>query len=235
MWTSFRFAVRRSRIRGPPSVGRIIRSRGASTFRDRWTRRSIGILGYCDVGRSELLEIARGFAHPDLYAACDWTRFVVKPFPKSFPVGTRLGFRVRVCPVVRTASVGKNHRRGSEIDAFLARRWANDDLSVSIDREEVYLDWLRARINDGSGARLVDARVRHFALERLTRRTQGTDRRVKSIRRPAVTITGAIDVTDDGSFREFVRRGVGRHRAFGFGMLSLRPARLNTERLEVER
>jgi CRISPR system Cascade subunit CasE len=35
---------------------------------------------------------------------------------------------------------------------------------------------------------------------------------------------GALEVTEPGTFASSLTRGIGRHRAFGFGMLLLRPA-----------
>ena len=40
--------------------------------------------------------------------------------------------------------------------------------------------------------------------------------------RPNVVLEGTLRVTDADTFRALLARGVGRHRAFGFGMLLLR-------------
>ncbi|WP_083761830.1 type I-E CRISPR-associated protein Cas6/Cse3/CasE [Alkalilimnicola ehrlichii MLHE-1] len=42
--------------------------------------------------------------------------------------------------------------------------------------------------------------------------------------RPDALVTGRLTVRDPDTFATLVARGVGRHRAFGFGMLLLRPA-----------
>ena len=57
--------------------------------------------------------------------------------------------------------------------------------------------------------------------QRLQRRAGG--RQIFS-RRPDVTFRGTLQVTDPDRFHALLARGVGRHRAFGFGMLLLRPA-----------
>ena len=41
---------------------------------------------------------------------------------------------------------------------------------------------------------------------------------------PDAVLAGVLEVTDGEAFAALLRRGVGRHRAFGFGMLLLRPA-----------
>jgi CRISPR system Cascade subunit CasE len=49
-------------------------------------------------------------------------------------------------------------------------------------------------------------------------------RRVHTITGPDAVFKGEIQVTDGEAFARLVTRGVGRHRAFGFGMLLLKPA-----------
>ena len=39
------------------------------------------------------------------------------------------------------------------------------------------------------------------------------------------TVEGTLTVGDPDAFSRLLARGIGRHRAFGFGMLLLRPAR----------
>jgi CRISPR system Cascade subunit CasE len=42
---------------------------------------------------------------------------------------------------------------------------------------------------------------------------------------PDAVLEGVLEVVDGEAFAALLRRGVGRHRAFGFGMLLLRPPR----------
>jgi CRISPR system Cascade subunit CasE len=44
------------------------------------------------------------------------------------------------------------------------------------------------------------------------------------IERPVARITGTLQVETADAFAHLIARGIGRHRAFGFGMLLLRPA-----------
>ncbi|HEY0276048.1 MAG TPA: type I-E CRISPR-associated protein Cas6/Cse3/CasE, partial [Paenirhodobacter sp.] len=41
---------------------------------------------------------------------------------------------------------------------------------------------------------------------------------------PDIDVTGTLIVRDPALFRASVARGIGRHRAFGFGMLLLKPS-----------
>lgn len=183
------------------------------------------VLAYSAVPPSELQKQAQSFASPLAYTLIDWTRFASKPMPLEFAKGTRLGFELRVCPVVRKASAGNHHRAGAEVDAFIARVWEVDDSEVEIDREDVYRSWLAAQFERHGTAVAHSVRLTRFSLERMLRRAHGDTRRAAFIKRPAATLEGDLEVTDGGRFSELLRAGIGRHRSFGFGMLKIRPPR----------
>jgi CRISPR system Cascade subunit CasE len=65
--------------------------------------------------------------------------------------------------------------------------------------------------------------VVRFSLEQVTRRNHGEqERRSTRSTIPAVTVRGLLEVRDGAEFGQTMMRGVGRHRAFGFGMIVLR-------------
>jgi CRISPR system Cascade subunit CasE len=149
--------------------------------------------------------------------------------------GQVLGFTLRVRPIEREG------QRGSERDAFLGA--ARDVPGQPLSRETVYATWLAAQfaprvLVGGSerqpwqgGAELIDARLTRFALTPVMRRTQAgagdaAERRSRSSIGPDATLSGHLRVLDGASFAALLARGVGRHRAFGFGMLRLQPARI---------
>jgi CRISPR system Cascade subunit CasE len=66
-------------------------------------------------------------------------------------------------------------------------------------------------------------RIESFQVDRFARRHHREDVRKLVKGRPAVTFEGTLTVTDGEQFEALLARGVGRHRAFGFGMLLLRP------------
>lgn len=186
--------------------------------------RAIEVLGYTAADAPTLAEHATRFADPALYAACDWTALAARPMPATWPVGLTLGFELRACPVVRCSpTVAHPERKAREIDAFLARcAEAGPDAAVS--REAVYRAWLEAQLTRLGAARLRSVRLTGFQRARLFRQTQGQERQGRRIERPDAVFSGELEITDAGLFPELLRRGVGRHRAFGFGMLLLRPA-----------
>ena len=143
------------------------------------------------------------------------------------PAGTRAVFRLRACPIKRYGKDSKQFREEKkkqgaiEIDAYVAA-CIQAGPGVVVDRSLVYRNWLERQLDARPGARLVDVEVASFHRDRLSRQTQGEERRGHGCERPDVTFAGALEVTDAPAFDELLRRGVGRHRAFGFGMLRLR-------------
>ncbi|MFW6189812.1 MAG: type I-E CRISPR-associated protein Cas6/Cse3/CasE [Planctomycetota bacterium] len=187
--------------------------------------RALRVLAYADRPADRLQQVARSFAGPMAYRICDWPKLASKPMPDGFEPGTLLGFNLRACPVVRKASAGKYHSAGAEVDAFLSRVWEVDDPEVPVDREEVYRCWLVKQFQRRGGAepRADSIRLDRFSLERMLRRSGGDDRKSTVIKRPAATLTGRVEVSEPAAFNELLRRGIGRHTGFGFGMLKLRP------------
>jgi CRISPR system Cascade subunit CasE len=195
------------------------------TPRGRW----LNVLGYTTGDAGRLRQSADELGPPQARAACRLDDLRTKPMPDSlFAAGRRFGFEVRTCPVVRLASevattwVGapRTFRAGAELDAFLHRRYLQAE---SGDRESVYVDWLRQRLDGAAG--LLDVRLQAFRRVRVLRRGRRDGegkRKTEVAERPDALLTGTLGVTDPDAFRDLLARGVGRHRAFGFGMLLLR-------------
>jgi|GEM_PF-131436 len=141
------------------------------------------------------------------------------------------------------------NRPGQEVDAYLAARARAD--GAEIDRQEVYRDWLRGQIARSNGAALLSVDVTALRSGRVFRRglaaengkdgaeagggdrgragtADGGERTAEKKRvprafdRPDVTFAGQVEVTESEGFAAWLARGVGRHRAFGFGMVLLR-------------
>jgi CRISPR system Cascade subunit CasE len=181
------------------------------------------VLAYSSSAAEDLQQRAQLKASPAVYEICDWDRLSAKPMPSALSGGTSLAFETRVCPVVRKSSDGKYHSAGTEVDAFLSRVWEVNDESVPIDREEVYQNWFARQLEQRGGARPLEVNLKRFSIERMLRRVQSKDRTAKTIKRPDVTLTGRLQVTDSDAFNELLKTGIGRHTSFGFGMLKVRP------------
>ncbi|MFW6175602.1 MAG: type I-E CRISPR-associated protein Cas6/Cse3/CasE [Acidobacteriota bacterium] len=193
-----------------------------------WAR-NVEVLGYSALDEEALRERAASYAPPEAYRATDWEAFAVKPMPESFQPGRRLGFEVRLCPVVRLASArtvrGKDggtqkYSRGREVDAWEHRRFLANEPDQGISREEAFRHWLAHRL--AGAAELESARLTRFQRTRLVRKTHEPKRTSHVLQRPDATLQGTLTVADGERFLDLLTRGVGRHRAFGFGMLLLR-------------
>ncbi len=165
----------------------------------------------------------------------------------ALPSGTRLAFRARVCPTVRTKrpAPGETARRSRarDVDAWLAERLGDwralppsewpEPFDVHADRERVYRTWLSRELGtprpdakplaiDAPAAEVVDAKLVEFRSEPF-RRDRPRTPRSSPAKRPNAVLAGTLRVVDPTAFRALLARGVGRHRAYGFGMLVLRP------------
>jgi CRISPR system Cascade subunit CasE len=204
----------------------------------------LSVLGYatCDHAALGLRANALG---DEAAAAIAWDCAGSRAMP-TLSADSQVGFRVRVCPVIR---VGKHHpcfAPGAEIDPYLAlkkRRWADpmqdgnggDGAADEPTREAVYREWVVARMN--GAAELLDTRLVSLRDARLWRKGtpgEGVPQRMHGHRRPEqagrtmlgrreAVFEGRLRVRDAAAFSALLARGVGRHRAFGFGMLLLRP------------
>lgn len=199
--------------------------------------KQLRVLGYAQAGADELQTQAQAFAEPRVFKEFfDWEYFSSKPMPDAMPEGMQLAFEIRVCPVIRKASAGeyipssgddsqkRTWSEGQELDAFLAEVWKPENEGVDLDRETIYCDWLRDHFGRRDSLEAVGVSMQRFSIERMTRRHHGGDRTARTIKRPDVTMTGSLRVTDGRAFMDVLKKGIGRHKSFGFGMLKVRPA-----------
>jgi len=180
---------------------------------------SMRLLGYCDHPAQELHEQAQAFADPLVLAAGNLSRPIPgKTMPVTWRPGLRMGFEVLACPVTRKDS--------EEKDVYLRRIDQASGDQPTLDREVVYGDWLAHQLADG--ADLDQIKLQGFQLVRQFRRGRRSaangKRSTHGITRPQALIRGELTVTDGEAFSAGLARGIGRHRAFGYGMLLLRPA-----------
>jgi CRISPR system Cascade subunit CasE len=156
----------------------------------------------------------------------------LRAFPTQWQSGQVIGFTLRVRPIEREAKTG--HERDAFIGAVL-----NAAPTQTLVREAVYASWLAAQLAARpreqpqpwqGGAELLEARLTRFALSPVLRRTQRSGANAERTNRtptgPDATLSGHLRVLDPAAFAALLTRGVGRHRAFGFGMLRLLPASL---------
>jgi CRISPR system Cascade subunit CasE len=193
------------------------------------------LLGYSELDRSALVG-RMGQAGQSLVRSCE-SREV-----PSLREGTRAGFRVRICPIVRTrrpvtpSAPAAGRARIREVDAWVRSPEASAGKSGGVvesvlpfehsarvwaGREAAYARWVAGEFGRNEAAILAGpARMTAFKRDRLYRRGAESGH---VLERPNAVMEGILRVQVPEAFRALLGRGVGRHRAFGFGMLLLRP------------
>lgn len=184
-----------------------------------------GLLAYTHLSPADLAQHT-ALADPEVAAALGLgptlhhNGFSARPFPTQWATGHMLGFEARVRPIIREGATGR------ERDAFLAA--IDKAPGQPLDRAAVYVDWLRALLARQGGATLVQAHVTRYQQLDVTRKTHksGPDapRQSQRVGGPDAVLAGQLCVADPVAFAQLIAKGLGRHRAFGFGLLLLRSA-----------
>lgn len=184
-----------------------------------------GLLAYTSAD-PESLRLNAQLATPDVARALGLEAMDSRPFPDVWKTGHRIAFDVRVRPVVRT-------KDGRERDAYLhslgeqSNGTPESDHDVLADRATVYGDWLAKQFEAHDAAHITEVHMDAFRLTRVVRKTGGAEtgrRNAQSVSGPDAVFKGELLVGNSEAFSRLLARGIGRHRAFGFGMLLLRPA-----------
>ncbi|MCW2274729.1 type I-E CRISPR-associated protein Cas6/Cse3/CasE [Rhodoblastus acidophilus] len=181
---------------------------------------SATLYAYARADEACLRQTARECAMPDALAVCNLDGLATKPMPETWRKGRRLAFDLRVRPTKRLLKPAGVFAKGAEIDAYLveALRLHPDGRPDEnpVERETVYRNWLAERL--GAAANLEEARMIRFERRPITRGKTSREG-------PDVIWHGELTVQDGDAFATRLGSGVGRHAAFGYGMLLLRPAR----------
>jgi CRISPR system Cascade subunit CasE len=179
------------------------------------------LLAYAPHDAETLRAHAATFADPRALAALGADKLAAKPMP-AFSTDRRLGFSLRVRPTVRRDRNG-DRRRTAEMDAAIAALGPRPHDPA--DRAEVYLDWIRRQL-EAAGAAVESLRLDGVIGDEVPRRGRPDSsgaRRLIGIPGHSVSATGSLRVEDAERFATALARGIGRHRAFGYGMLLLSP------------
>ena len=179
------------------------------------------LYGYAQAGAEEAREAVHAFADPAHAGILAIDSIESKPMPTEWRAGKRLGFEARVRPIVRLHREAPNGRV-YEKDAFQAEADPFPKYEMKRTREEVYRDWLAAQFERIGGADLEQERVKLVSFRRV-RSVRGARAGARGSEAPDALMRGNLTITDPAGFAALLARGVGRHRAYGYGMLLLRP------------
>lgn len=179
--------------------------------------RPLRLLGYSHHPAEELRQALREFASPSLAAVVpDPEHDIQSKILPKWEKGRRLGFEVLTVPLGRKSS------SRVEKDAYLMAL----DRGQPSSRDEVYRAWLLRQM--GQGVRIYRLELAGFRLLKTYRRRHGPANGKPTfhrLTRPQALFRGELEVADPISFENLLAKGVGRHKAFGYGMLLLRPPR----------
>lgn len=172
------------------------------------------LYAYADRDADALADTARMVAPPDMLEAVALDRLRGRPMPEA-RAGQRLGFDLRFRPVRRLTDGPRLRERDAFVTEALRDHPGDPDgmAAAGRTRHAVYRAWLAERL---PGAALETARLARFQRLRVLRGGRG-------IEGPDATMHGTLTVTDPTAFAQGLAQGIGRHRAYGFGMLLLRP------------
>lgn len=181
------------------------------------------LLAYSARPLTDLVTHAVTFADPAFAAPLDLAAAEEKIMPTDFPVGTRLGFEVRIRPVVRTGASADGTVGARERDVY---QGAAVGEAAHAARARVYADWLARQFGRDGAARVERSEVTSLRQTRLMTRDRSPGARAPaSLGGPDACFAGELVVEASAPFAALLTRGIGRFRAFGFGMMLLRPPR----------
>lgn len=175
-----------------------------------------GVLyGYGTVPVSDLRDLVADVADPLQMEIMPPNGMQAKQMPTRFQEGKILGVELRCRPVRRRFKANNQ-----EQDAFLVSAENYPKGQMPMTREEVYTEWLGFRLNSKGGAELIpgQTKMRAFRLTNGYRKLNGG-----LTNGPDVVLDANIRVTDSMAFQSLLKEGVGRHKAYGYGMLLLKP------------
>jgi CRISPR system Cascade subunit CasE len=92
----------------------------------------------------------------------------------------------------------------------------------------VYVEWLGNQLSKDGATKIATNTIdligfQRIRSQRLAHTANGTKRLI--VERPDALFSGELTIGNPDAFVHLMARGIGRHRAFGFGMLLLRPPR----------
>ena len=177
------------------------------------------LYAYSVAPAAALRSMAAAIALPEHLAVLDLAQLQEKPMPTAWAIGQTLGFDLITRPTRRLNAPLGGFAKGAELDAFLAHVLHAHPEAPSetqeANREAIYLEWLGERF--AGAARLLPDQSRLVQFQR-TRVARGS----AAVEGPEATFHGTVEITDPARFADLLARGVGRHRAYGYGMLLLR-------------
>lgn len=180
----------------------------------RYFERRRELLAYAKEDAATLIAHAQAYAKPEAWAALGADGVAGKPMPTTWRLGQRLRLEVLACPV---------SRRGKE-EKDVYRRTLDRLGDQSPTRAEVYRAWFERQWASAVQLTKVELLGMRAQVRTLRRARNGTNR-LRVVERPEALFAADAVIIDPERFQLLLARGIGRHRAFGYGMVLLAPPR----------
>ncbi len=141
-----------------------------------------------------------------------------------------IGISVTVPPISRTTNA---QNKISEIDSYLLyvfnrekklKEQTEDTTTIEEkNRFEVYKEWFQKHINQKEVCHCESVEITSFKLDTMQRkRTENKDQKKWSnLSRPVIEVNAKLKIKSPEKMNDFLLNGIGRHQAFGFGMLKI--------------
>ena len=190
-------------------------------FRLMATKENTSVLyGYETNNSDKLCQAAEMFADPLQLKVMPLSKIDSKPMFSNWQCGQKIGFETQVRPITRKYNKDKN--KNQECDVFLKEKEKYPEGDMPYSREQVYSEWLDKEFEKLGGAKLElnQTQLMSHYTTRVYRKRYST---YSGSGGPDATMRGVLTISDPKVFTKLLTRGIGRHRAYGYGMLLLRP------------
>ena len=148
-----------------------------------------------------------------------------KAMPTNWPQGKTLGFETRVRPITRMKNLQDTGKNATEIDRYALKIMQGKlpgNQPYTGTRLEAYTEWLKQQFDKFAGAEL-HTEGTYITTFNITNAVRGPHR--GQAKGPDVVLRGSFTITNPEAFKTMLSQGLGRHKAYGFGMLLVHPFR----------
>ena len=197
--------------------------------------RAYSCLRLAELEKLAATHLSRLIAHNGIDAAALMPfRFGMSEETRVVPLATgmRVMFALRCAPLRTGRPRDGSGPRGTlrEADAFAADRRAllarlSGEAVPILERQAILAEARRACYRAWLVERLLGCRLEEFALDRfqIEQVLRGTAGQRRTWRLPVADVRGILVIEDAADFRALLLGGIGRHKAYGLGMLRFRP------------
>jgi CRISPR system Cascade subunit CasE len=175
--------------------------------------------GYVSVSGEQLQSRLDLFADAEVASIIVPETLRTKKLPRPDQWPEYVGFSVRVNPIARALRAPEQQKKHDRDWFFVAQ-----EKNPEVTREEAYTEWFNLQLaKSKSGIELVRATLDTGEILQAAR---PDDNRVDRLTHtPAAQMSGILKLPSDRTNLSILTNGIGRGKAFGFGMFQLRPAR----------